>query len=107
MSESKLQAKILNYLKEMGYWTIKVTVANKKGIMDIIACEPVTGLFIGIEVKWGTNKPSELQSYNIREIKKRGGKAFVAWSLEDVKEGLLNGYRQDGTEEQAEQKPRL
>lgn len=107
MSESKLQAKILQYLKEEGYWTIKVVVGNKKGIMDIIACEPGTGKFVGIEVKWGNNKPSELQSLNIREVLSRGGKAFVAWSLDDVKEGLLNGYRQDGTEEQAEQEPRL
>ena len=88
MSEAKVQTKILRYLEANDYWVIKVIVGNKKGIMDIIACSP-TGRFVGIEVKFGSNKPSALQSYHIKEVVKRKGIAFVAYSLEDVKAKLI------------------
>ena len=38
MSESRLVTKIIDYLNSLNYWTVKVTVCNKKGVMDIIAC---------------------------------------------------------------------
>lgn len=83
MSEQKLQAKILKWLDKQGFYTIKVIVCNKKGVTDIIACSP-EGLFVGIEVKWGNNKPSKLQEYHVSEIKKRNGFAMVCWSLEEL-----------------------
>lgn len=57
------------------------------GTPDILAC--IDGKFIGIEVK----KPkggvvSELQKLKIKQIKKAGGVAFVANSLEVVKDEL-------------------
>lgn len=45
----------------------------------------------GIEVKFGSNKASELQSYNLREIAKRGGIAVLAYDLETVIEVITNG----------------
>lgn len=87
MSEQKEQAKILNWLKQQGYWVFKTVTCNRAGIMDIVACSP-TGQYVGIEVKYGTNKPTELQKYNINEVQKRGGIAFVAYSLEEVKKWL-------------------
>lgn len=87
MSESKAQAKILKWLDKMGYLTVKVVIANKSGIADIIACSP-TGRYIEIEVKFGTNKLSALQEYRLAEVKKRGGVSIAAWCLEDVIEGL-------------------
>lgn len=87
MSESKLQTKIIKLLKANGYWTLKVVVANRAGIPDIVACSP-EGLFIAIEVKSGDNKPSKLQQYNIDCINKNKGKAFCAWSVDDVKREL-------------------
>jgi Holliday junction resolvase len=83
MSEQKLQTKILRWLKERGFWAIKIVVSSVTGTMDIIACSP-KGKFVGIEVKYGANKPSPLQSYHIQEVQKRGGLAFVAWDLETV-----------------------
>lgn len=83
MSEQKLQAKILKWLHDQGYWTVKTVVSNKKGVPDILACSP-TGQFVAIEVKFGRNKPSKLQEYHIAELNKRGAKAIVAWSLEEV-----------------------
>ena len=83
MSEQKLQKKILDWLTKEGYYTVKTIVSNKKGVPDILACSP-TGQFVAIEVKFGRNKPSKLQEYNIAQIKKAGGIAFVAWDLETV-----------------------
>jgi len=87
MSEQKEQAKVLKWLKNNGYWVFKTIECNRAGIMDIIACSP-TGKFVGIEMKYGSGKASKLQSWNILEVAKRGGTAFVAWSLEEVKEKL-------------------
>lgn len=83
MSEQKLQTKILAWLKDHDFWAVKIIVSSRAGTMDIIACSP-KGRFVGIEVKWGANKPSELQSYHIAQVAKRGGIAFVAWDLETV-----------------------
>ena len=83
MSEQKLQKKIINWLKANGFWVFKTIACNRKGIMDIIACSP-RGRFIGIEVKYGANQPSKLQSWNIQEVTKLGGYAFVTWDLETV-----------------------
>lgn len=83
MSEQKLQKQIIDWLKTNGYWVVKVIVANRSGIPDIIACSP-QGLFVAIEVKYGSNKASPLQEYNIAEITKRKGLALVTWDLETV-----------------------
>ncbi|HEX8196380.1 MAG TPA: hypothetical protein VF571_09345 [Pyrinomonadaceae bacterium] len=53
------------------------------GTSDITGISP-TGRFIAIECKVGKNKPTELQEAYLEEIKKRGGIARVAYSLEDV-----------------------
>lgn len=87
MSEQREQAKILKWLKANGYWVFKTISCNRAGIMDIVACSPM-GQFVGIEVKYGSNQASELQKYNINEVTKRGGIAFVAWTLEEVKQWL-------------------
>ena len=92
MSEQKLQSKILDWLKANGYWVFKTISCNRSGIMDIIGCTP-KGQFLGIEVKFGSNKASKLQSWNILEVQRRGGIAFVAWSLEEVKEALKNASK--------------
>ena len=83
MSEQKLQAKILKWLKDNDYWAIKTIVTNRKGVPDIIGCTPWGQLF-AIEVKFGSNKLSKLQEWNLSEIRKRGGIAFAAYDLETV-----------------------
>lgn len=81
--EQKLQTKILEWLKDHGFWAVKIIVSSRTGTMDIIACSP-RGRFVGIEVKHGANKPSALQSYHVKEVQERGGIAFVTWDLETV-----------------------
>lgn len=83
MSEQKLQSKILDWLQANGFYARKVIKANKAGVPDIVGCTP-KGKFYAIEVKYGSNTASELQKYNIAEVCKRGGIAFVAWDLETV-----------------------
>lgn len=81
--EGKVQGKILAWLKANGFWCFKTIVCSTNGIMDIIACAP-NGQFVGVEVKYGSGSPSELQKYHIEEVKRRNGIAFVAWDLETV-----------------------
>lgn len=82
-NEQDLQAKILEWLQEHGFYARKVIKANKAGVPDILGCTP-SGRFFAIEVKFGNNTASELQNYNVAEIVKRGGIAFVTWDLETV-----------------------
>jgi hypothetical protein len=44
----------------------------------------VDGKFVAIECKIGRNKPTDLQNAYLEEIRKRGGIAIVAYSLDDV-----------------------
>ncbi len=53
------------------------------GTADITGCSP-SGKFIAIECKIGKNKPTDLQNAYLEEIRKRGGIAIVAYSLDDV-----------------------
>lgn len=87
MSEQALQKKIIDLLKSKGFDVVKIITCNRKGVSDIIACAP-NGRFWAIEVKFGTNKPSPLQSHYINEIDRRGGVAFVTWDLATVQKYL-------------------
>jgi len=49
MKEQDYQKKIINYLEKNGAYVVKISVASKKGVPDIIAC--YRGRFLGIEVK--------------------------------------------------------
>lgn len=87
MSEQKVQKKIIDWLAKEGYYVVKTIVSNKKGVPDILACSP-SGRFVAIEVKYGSNKPSKLQEYNLGLINERKGIGIVAWSLEEVQAAL-------------------
>ncbi len=110
MNEQKIQKKIIDWLQANGYWVFKTITCNRSGIMDIIACTP-WGQFLGIEVKYGANKTSKLQDYNIAEVLQRGGIAFVAYSLEEVKSHLHDVARLNlkylSTEQQKQPRPTL
>jgi len=83
MSESKEQAKVLKWLKANSFYVFKTIVCNRNGIPDIVGCTYL-GRFFAIEMKYGNNKASKLQQWNIDQIKKSGGIAFVAYSLQSV-----------------------
>ncbi len=94
-SEKQFENKIKKYLKEHGAYFLKYWAGaqfTKSGVPDILAC--VNGYFVGIEVKAQNGKPSELQLYNIQQIRKAGGFAYVVYPsgwerLKDILDGLL------------------
>ena len=98
MSESALVAKIKTYLKERGAYVEKIWGGGfqSAGIPDLIAC--YRGYFLGIEVKVGNNKPSDIQKAKIKLINKAGGYGVVVWSLNEVKH-LLDLIDNEGSRE--------
>jgi len=53
------------------------------GIPDLICS--INGYFVAIELKTPTGKVSKIQEYTMEQIRKSGGKAFVARSVENVR----------------------
>lgn len=90
MKEAEVQKQILDYLKSKGHYVIKTIVSNKKGVPDILGCSN-TGRMFAVEVKAPGKKleVTALQTYNLAEIKRRGGIALVADSLIDIAEAGL------------------
>lgn len=86
--ENKVQKEIQEYIRSIGGYCFKVhgEIFMRAGIPDIICC--IKGRFVGIEVKDGDNKPSELQKAHGRQIKKAKGIFGVAYNVEDVKKLL-------------------
>lgn len=98
MAQEKLfENRIKAYIEELGGWQVKFFAnrMTKSGIPDILAC--VGGYFVGIEVKAQNGRPSELQLYNCKKIRKSGGFAFIVYpsGWEDLKRilyQLKHGY---------------
>ena len=88
MKESDVQKKIIDYLEQRGHYVIKTVRTNRRGTPDLIVCTALDGEFYGIEVKAKGKKGTVtgLQKYHIELINNTGGCAFVAESVEDVKQ---------------------
>ena len=92
MAQEKLfENKIKRFLTDRGIWYVKYFAnrMTKSGIPDILAC--VDGRFVAIEVKADKGRPSELQLWNIEQIKKSGGIAMVLYpsQFEDFKNLII------------------
>ena len=96
MAREKLfENKIKRYIESVGGGQVKffANKFTKAGIPDILAC--INGHFVAIEVKSDRGEPSELQLYNVREIRRAGGFAFVlypsGWEwFKDFVDDLIN-----------------
>lgn len=83
--EKTFENKVKAFLKEQGCWFVKYWSGNaqngrkftKDGIPDLLVC--IQGSFMAIELKAENGKPTELQLWNIEQIKKAGGYAFVLY----------------------------
>lgn len=100
MTEHELQNQIIEYLNYKWYFVWKNNTGSfpiesngktryfrggKKGSSDILGIhKDGSGRMICIECKVGKNKTTPAQDIFLEEIRKRGGVAFVAYSLEDV-----------------------
>ena len=82
-SEQPIQSEVLEYLKSIGCYARKV-VPIRAGTLDTVAC--CKGLFIAIETKTEIGETSKLQDYNVKMVHKAEGIAFVARSVQDVKD---------------------
>jgi len=90
--ESKVKAKIHAILKSRGAYAVNYIggISANNGTPDILAC--LNGRFIGIEAKAGKNKPTDLQTLNLKRIDAAGGLALVINEenlplLEDILDG--------------------
>ena len=75
--ESLVKKKIHAILKERGAYAVNYIggISANNGTPDILAC--LNGRFIAIEAKAGKNKPTDLQTLNLKRIDDAGGLAFV------------------------------
>lgn len=86
--EQTIQKEIIDYLKSIGAYYVKTMVTASNGTPDILCC--IGGKFIAIEVKKDGGVVSKLQEHHIKNIKKSGGIAFVARSVNEVKTRIEN-----------------
>ena len=100
-AEKNFENKVKKFLKDNGAWLLKYwggAAYTKSGIPDLLVC--LNGWFLGIEIKASNGKPSDLQLYHLREIKKAGGIAVLLYpdDFENFKkliEKLKEGKRHD------------
>lgn len=85
--EGKVKEAIKKILKAHDvYFTMPIgTGFGSAGVPDFVICHK--GVFIGVEAKSGTNKPTALQLEHIDRIRKRGGHALV---VNETNYGELN-----------------
>ena len=83
--ESAFQTKVIDYLKSIGAYVIKIHVSayQLEGEPDIICCHK--GKFYAFELKQGS-KLSDLQQVKLGLIKESGGVAMEIRNLEQLKE---------------------
>ena len=81
-SESKIQARIVEWLKIMETCPVKIITCNASGTPDILCC--VDGRYVAFEVKTIIGKVSRLQEHRLSEIKRCGGLGFVVRSRDEV-----------------------
>lgn len=90
MSESKLQSKVIQYLKQKRIWHVKTKESNRSGIPDIIGCKE--GQFFAIELKNpdSYNGTTKLQEYELGMIRASGGRTLVSRSYQECVEFIFD-----------------
>lgn len=75
--EAKVKKKVVDVLKKYGaYYFFPATGGyGRSGVPDIVSC--YRGVFIAIECKAGSNKPTPLQEAEMDKIKKAQGFVLV------------------------------
>ena len=91
--EKETKALIKDYLLKAGHLVFNVfqckknNFGNKKGIADLIGCLK-GGKFYCVEVKAKGGTLSDEQAEFLDWVRRTGGIAIVAYSLDDVKRGI-------------------
>ena len=84
--ESSIQTAINKLLTENRWFVVKIMMASKNGIPDLMAIK--NGKTIFIEVKNEIGKLSKIQEYRIKEMQEHGAEVIVARSKEEIKHYL-------------------
>lgn len=86
MTERKLTNKILKYLQGEGiFFKYHGGYGGNAGVPDIIGV--IQGRFIALEIKKNqSSRVTKLQEYNIKQIRRHGGEAFIVWDFQKLKE---------------------
>lgn len=76
-AEKTFENRIKKFLEEQGCYFVKFfgCAYTRAGVPDLLCC--INGRFVGIEVKAQNGRLSELQKYNLEEIRKAGGIGLV------------------------------
>jgi Holliday junction resolvase len=79
MKEKDFEKQVKQFLKEQGCWVLKTwsNGVQREGVPDLLIC--CNGHFVAVELKNEVGRPSPLQMWNIKEIRKAGGDAFVLY----------------------------
>lgn len=78
-----LQPKVIKLLEhKYNAYVINNTGTAKAGHPDLTVC--LNGLFYGFEIKWKTDRPSELQKIKINKIIDAGGRAYFIQTIEQL-----------------------
>lgn len=77
--EKNFELKVRDYIESKGGWQVKYFANSytKRGIPDVFSC--LTGYFVAIEFKASNGKPSDLQLYHQKEIRKSGGICIILY----------------------------
>ncbi len=75
MTETQIQAKIIDRYEKDGYMVVKLLQTSKNGIPDLLLLKD--GIASFIEVKTETGRLSELQKYRIKQLEEKGFKVEV------------------------------
>jgi hypothetical protein len=75
--EAKVKKKVVDVVKKnSAYYFFPATGGyGRSGVPDVVCC--YRGIFIGIECKAGTNKPTGLQELEMAKIRNAGGFTLV------------------------------
>jgi hypothetical protein len=79
-TEKQFENKVKKFLKDEGCWFIKYWgggAYTKSGIPDLLVC--CNGYFLGVEIKASNGEASELQLWNLNQIRKAGGIGIVLY----------------------------
>lgn len=79
MTEKDFEKKVKAFLKENGCWVLKTwsNGVQREGIPDLLVC--CNGVFLGVELKAANGHPSQLQLWNISQIRSSKGIAIVLY----------------------------
>lgn len=79
LSEKSFETKVKAFLKKEECWVLKTwsNGVQREGVPDLLVC--CNGVFLGIELKAENGHASELQNWNIKEIRKSKGIAIVLY----------------------------